>query len=202
MWSETQLETTTRCSKIKIFLWCTVRKRRHLQTLTNWQWPPWQILAVVTMVATAGHRPVSPTRGEPARMPQGRPAVEQVSANKQSARAEEQERKKTAALAITPHPSIIPQTPTQNCEMQPSLSSPSLSIFLSIFLLSSLLVPPLSELQSLACSSQRVLVQNELMFTINKSAEGKPQSSCSQDRVEYKTCHPTQHWASFWSHYS
>lgn len=52
------------------------------------------MLAVITMVTTAGHRPVSPTQGEPARMPRGRPAGEQVSANKQSVQAEEQERKK------------------------------------------------------------------------------------------------------------
>lgn len=146
------------------------------------------MLAVITMVTTAGHRPISPTQGEPARMPRGRPAVEQVSANKQSA-GQRRRNGKTAALTITPHPSIIPQTPTQKCKMQPSLSS--LSFFFLLFF--SVLVSSHLELQSLACSTQRDLLQNELMFTINKCAVGKPQSSYSQDCVEYKICHPTQH---------
>lgn len=49
------------------------------------------LVVIVTMVTTEGHRPASPTRGEPARMVRGQPAVEEVSTNKQWARAEEQE---------------------------------------------------------------------------------------------------------------
>lgn len=72
-------------------------KTQTLATLTNWQSPPCQMLAVVTMVTTAGHRPVSPMQGEPARMPRGQPAVDQVSTNKQSAWAEEQEQKNSSS---------------------------------------------------------------------------------------------------------
>ena len=161
------------------------------------------MLAAVTMVTTTGHRPVSPTRGEPARMPRGRPAVEQVSANKQSGRAEEQERKKQQHSQSLLIPPSFLKHPHGTAKMQPSLSSLFLSVFFPLSLCILFLAPSSSnlELQRLACSSQRVLLQNELMFTINKSAEGKPQSSYSQDPVE-QICHPTQHSASFTSHYS
>lgn len=153
-------------------------KTQTLATLTNWQSPPWQMLAVVTMVTTAGHRPVSPTRGEPARMPRRRPAVEQVSTNKQSVQAEEQERKKQRS------PSLHHSSNTHTCFARCNHHFLSLSLHFPLFFLSSSLVPSHLELQSLACNSHRVLLQNELMFTINKSAEGKPQSSYSQDRVQ------------------
>ncbi len=92
------------------------------------------MLAIVTMAAMSGPRPVSPTRGEPARMPRGQPAVQQVSANKQSGRgggagAE----KNTAALTIAPHPSIIPKN--THTELQDSTIT--LSIFHPYSLLSS-----------------------------------------------------------------
>lgn len=81
-----------------------------------------------------------------------------------------------------PHPSIILQTPTH--ALRDATITFSLSLHFPLFFLSSSLVPSHLELQSLACNSHRVLLQNELMFTINKSAEGKPQSSYSQDRVQ------------------
>lgn len=119
--------------------------------------PPWQMLPIM-----AGHRPFSPTRGEPARIPWGRPAVEPVSVNKQSARVEEQERKKQQLS-----PSFL-KHPHRNCKMQPSLSFPS-------FLFS------VSSSRSLACNSQEVLLQYERMFVIHLSAERKPESSSSRD---------------------
>lgn len=76
-------------------------------------------LAAIAMVTTTGHRPVSPTQGEPARMPWGHAAAEQVSANKQSGRAEKEkpEMEKTGARTI------VTQTPTQKRKMQPWVSS-------------------------------------------------------------------------------
>lgn len=53
-------------------------------------------------------------------------------------------------------------------------------------------VPFPLELQSLTCGGQRILLRaHELMFTINKRAEGKPQTNYSQDG-KYKTCHSIQ----------
>lgn len=57
------------------------------------------VISALAMATTAGHRPVSPTRGEPARRPRGRPAVQQVSTNKQSRGAATEE---TAALTTRP----------------------------------------------------------------------------------------------------
>lgn len=144
-------------------------KTQTLATQTNWQSPPWRMLAVVTMVTTAGHRPVSPTRGEPARMPRGRPAVEQVSANKQSARAEKQRRKNRGSHN---HSSSLHHSSDTHTEMQDTNITQLPLLFSSSFYFTlSLLLSSISF--SLACRSQRVPLQNELMFTINKKCWGE-----------------------------
>ena len=150
------------------------------------------MLAAIVMVTTAGHRPVSPTRGEPARRPCGRPAVDQVSANKQSARAEEREWKKQQFSQSSSSCSRSPKTPTQKCKMQDvtqltRLFSPRILSLLSFS------APSHVGLQSLACSSYRIRLQNELMCTINKSnwgetAEWLRPGSC---RVQDVSPHPT-----------
>lgn len=92
-------------SALKLTYFISMARSHKTQALaTNWQSLPWQMLAVITMVTTAGHRPVSPTQGEPARMPWGQPAVEQVNANKQSAgwRSRTEKQQLSQSLLIPP----------------------------------------------------------------------------------------------------
>lgn len=136
--------------------------------------------------------------------PEGGQLWSRSALNKQSARAEEQETEKTAAaLTITLHPSIIPLTPTQSCEMQHhtllSLSLSSLSVFPFIF-------PPPFHLvwscRGLACSGQRVPLQNELMFTINKSAEGETAEELQPGPCQAQRCVTPPNTKPLSDHYS
>lgn len=105
-------------------------KTQTLATRTNWQSPPrhkcwqpspwWPRRAIALSLPREVNLPGWPEGGQ---------LWSRSALNKQSARAEEQETEKTAAaLTITLHPSIIPLTPTQSCEMQPSHSPLSLSL--------------------------------------------------------------------------
>ena len=142
-------------------------KTQTLATRTNWQslprhkcWQPspwWPRRAIALSLPREVNLPGWPEGGQ---------LWSRSALNKQSARAEEQEngkkKKKTAAaaLTITPHPSIIPLTPTQCCEMQPSHSPLALSLSLSLsFFLFSLVVFLLRSISFGAAEAWRAAVR-------------------------------------------
>ena len=185
-------------------------KTQTLATRTNWQSPPrhkcwqpspwWPRRAIALSLPREVNLPGWPEGGQL----RSRSAL-----NKQSAPAEEQETEKTAAaLTITLHPSIIPLTPTQSCEMQPSHSSLSLSLSLPPLSLSvfPFIFPPPFHLvwscRGLACSGQRVPLQNELMFTINKSAEGETAEELQPGPCQAQRCVTPPNTEPLSDHYS
>lgn len=145
-------------------------------------------MAIITLAPAAsscGPSPsLSPTRDEPARTPWGRPAVELVNVNKQSDRAEEQERKKQQLARSF----LIPQTPTQQLQ---DATITHLSFSFIVAFLSSPLLGSIS--RRLA---DTVLFQNELMLTINNKARGN-------HRVATPTtiCHRTQYYVFLFVHF-
>lgn len=82
----------------------------------------------------AGHRPVPPAGGDPSRTARVHADVELVSFNKQSVWVERAGMEKAAALAIIPHHSAIPQSPTQ--ELQDATITHFSLFFLFLFLIS------------------------------------------------------------------
>lgn len=129
-------------------------KTQTLATPTNWQSPPWQ------SSPWWPRRAIAPSLPREVNLP-GCPEGGQLwsrsslTSNQPGRRSRNG---KTAALTIPPHPSIIPQTPTQKCRMQPSLSCPPPPPlpFSLCFLPLSFVAPAHLQPESLACSRQRI----------------------------------------------
>lgn len=128
-------------------------------------------------------RLVSP---QPARTPRGWTAAEPVSVNKQSGQAGVEKSSSSHNRSSSLRHSSFTHAGS------PNITHILLSHFASISHLSTL-APSRWQLQRLARSRQNVLPQDDLMFTIYKRAEEKPQNSYAQGRLHLDVRHPTVH---------
>lgn len=193
------METTTPRSKIAT-LPCPNFDKIHT---TNQQSQSCQALAVITVVTTAGHRPVSPTRC-PQTCQEAPEAGTQWSRSALMSNQSGQGKweRKNFHNHLSSHPfRHSSNTHTGKTKCKPSLIPlffpPLLLVFFSL-VCSSLSFGGPAVWWAWGAAVKTVQVQNELMFVINKSAKEKPQRRSSQ---EYR-CHPTQLWAQHWRLYS
>lgn len=165
---ENRVETTTFKSKITALPWRTVKKHRHLQwqptgnhrPSERWQSTPWWPQRAIAL-------PLPRSGCEPARRPWGWPAVEQVSTNEQPSWTEEQEWKKIY---------IYPTIPLSFLKRPHRKNKNSTIIQFSPPLLFPLPLPQFHLMWSCRAwrgADKRIQLQNEVMFTINTSAEGE-----------------------------